>query len=706
MDVALPCHKISLLVQAELGGVPPPEKEQLNKHIHQYRVDKTIAFGHANRLMRCIIDCQILRKDSVSTRNALELGRSLAAHVWDNNASQLRQLDGLGEVSVRKLASRSINSIEALLNTEPSRIETVLGKNPPFGVQLLQQLESFPNLRVSIKETGREFKSGKAIIRCAVEIGFLNEKIPHFYKKRPVFVCCLTETADDQLVDFRKFKAERLQKQEVIPLTVELTKPTTHIKCFVMCDEVAGTSKSAELTISNIPPWVFRHKVDIVAGIAGRDHAPHPRNQRIVGWSDDFDNGGVDDNDLLALEGMQGSGEVVEDIDEILDRQLLPKNNSILPELSIPDHDTGSAAPRKSQLLQNGRWTCQHDCMEKGRRCKHKCCSEGVAKPKQRPRPERDSNGRHRERSQSKPFQPSVANAGGKPRQPVDRPTKQHFKPHKRPRDGGRDEPTGNQSSPKRFKLTNGSTQNLGGLRRRSTTLLSDHNGHRGLEYNHHDGQCPEDRECEEECQHTVSIGCNCPNRRSSSTEVEDTSGHDSTIPNAPDAVEKDVIRPMPMSDASYHPFLSSDWCTFEVVSPSMTTAKCHSRSAADQDTGVDKIPVQVTGEPERASVDRWTKMNAAGMASFSPEPKNLGDIAPVISNGAESGIGKELGIDAFTAIGMTSDQDGGGSTNVEVNHEEGSEVRATSYEENQRLKWKGIDKWLYDEVSAYVELI
>ncbi|KIV97544.1 hypothetical protein PV10_01283 [Exophiala mesophila] len=615
--------------------------------------------------MRCIIDCQILRRDSVSTRNALELGRSLAAHVWDNNASQLRQLDGLGEVSVRKLASRSINSIDALLNTEPSRIETILGKNPPFGLQLLKQLESFPNLRVSIKETGRELKRGKAIIRCAVEIGFLNEKIPHFHKKRPVFVCCLTETADDQLVDFRKFKAERLQEQERIPLTVELIKPTTHIKCFVMCDEVAGTSKSAELTISKIPLWVFRHKGDIVPGIAGRDSGPPSRNQRIAGWSDDFDNGGVDDNDLLALEGMQGSGEVVEDIDEILDRQLLPKNNSILPELSIPDHDTGSAAPRKPQLLQNGCWTCQHDCLGKGRRCKHKCCSEGVAKPKQRPRPETDSNGRHQERSQSKPSQPSVANAGGKPPQPVDRPTKQHFpafKPHKRPGGGGCDESTGNQSSPKRFKLTKGSTQNLGSLRRRSPTVLSDHDGQRGLGHNNHDGQCPEDLECEEECQHTESVGCHCPNRCSSSTEVEGTSGYNSTIPTAPDAV--------------------------------------------DQDAGVDKIPVQVIGEPEIASLDRWTGKNAACMASFSPEPKNFGNIAPVIFKGAESGIGKELGVDAFKAIGMTSEQDGGGSTNVEVNQEEVSEVRATSYEENQRLKWKGIDKWLYDEVSAYVELI
>lgn len=647
--------------------------------------------------MRCIIDCQILRKDSVSTRNALELGRSLAAHVWDNNASQLRQLDGLGEVSVRKLASRSINSIETLLNTEPSRIEIVLGKNPPFGLQLLKQLESFPNLRVSIKETGRELENGKAVIRFIVEIGFLNEKIPQFYKKRPVFVCCLTETADDEVIDFRKFKAARLQGQERIPLMFELIKPTTHIKCFVMCDEVAGTSKSAELSLSTIPGWVFPHSL----ASTGPGSGPPLRNQRTLGWTNDFDNGGVDDNDLLALEIMQRSAEVVEDIDEILERQLPLKKSVIQPHLSGFDPDTGSTVYRKPQQLENGRWACLHDCMKKGRRCKHKCCREGVAKPKQRSKPESDSHGKH----QSKLVKPSAANLGGTS---VGDPAMQQFsafKPRKWSVVQDHGELNMNQPMPKRLKVGKERPKDsLGDVRRCSSRTGLDPDDHLSSEPDNHDDRSPEDLECEEEGRYAGSIECNGSDRFSSSTQTEQVSGYSSTIPTTPDAVVDLVTEQT--SDTSNHLFLSSGRSTLEITAPSMTMTECQGRNAAMQDTQADISAVHVIGEPETAKLDRNIQKGAAWMVSFSEELKDLGGTASVVFNRAESGAGKELAVDAVMVTGITSGQGGQGPTNDDINREGASNVKATSYEEDQRVKWKGIDKWLYDEVNEYVELI
>lgn len=396
VDVAVQAHKVSLLIQAELGNVTIPDGTNYKKHHQSYRLDKSTVFMHANRFIRCIIDCQIHLKDAVSTRNALELGRSLAAHVWDNTASQLRQIEGLGEVSVRKLASASVNSIDTLMNTEPSRIELVLGRNPPFGRELLKKLEAFPNLRVSIKETGRELKRGKgATIRFLVEIGFLNETVPYQYKKKQVYVCFLAETSDGGLIDFRRFSAKNLQKGGEVFLSVELIKPTSYINCYVMCDEVAGTSKYAELRLKDIPASIYPRQQHSAGTNDGRP-SEDSRDQFSGAHGDDFDDGGIDDQDLLAMEVHDSGIEVVEDIDEILNDEDHKSRVQPPRRYSKPAHDTKHehdddddvSAYREPTRLPNGRWTCQHDCNERKKDCKHKCCREGVTRPKRRPKTE------------------------------------------------------------------------------------------------------------------------------------------------------------------------------------------------------------------------------------------------------------------------------------------------------------------------------
>lgn len=393
VDVALPAHKVSLLIQAELGNVAIPDGENYKKHHQQHRIDKLTVFAHAHRLIRCIIDCQIHLEDAISTRHALELGRSLAAHVWDNTASQLRQIDGLGEVAVRKLASATISSIDTLLNTEPARIELVLGKNPPFGYQLLKKLESFPNLRVSVKETGREIRVGKSVtIKFVAEIGFLNEVAPQFFKKRQIFVCFVAETSDGKLVDFRRFGAKNLQKGAEVFISLQLTKPTSHVNCYVMCDEVAGTSKYAELPLSNIPDTLYPS--------SRLRESTNDGTSQILGtftpWDEEFDDGGINDQDLLSIEADEAKIEIIEDIDDILDaddgkrhRKSWKRTPGTDAEAKHDhDEDADITVYREPTQLANGRWTCQHDCNERHKKCKHKCCREGVAKPRRRPKAE------------------------------------------------------------------------------------------------------------------------------------------------------------------------------------------------------------------------------------------------------------------------------------------------------------------------------
>lgn len=155
VDIALPAHKISLLIQAELGAIEFPVDDQFQKHKFAFQQDKNLVLSRVNRLIRCVIDCEIAREDSIAILNSLELARSFGAKVWDRSPLQMKQIEQVGVVAVRKLAAAGISGIEDLECTEAHRIEVILSKNPPFGMKLLARLKEFPKLRVAVKMVGK-----------------------------------------------------------------------------------------------------------------------------------------------------------------------------------------------------------------------------------------------------------------------------------------------------------------------------------------------------------------------------------------------------------------------------------------------------------------------------------------------------------------------------------------------------------------------
>jgi ATP-dependent DNA helicase HFM1/MER3 len=116
----------------------------------QYHADVALVFKHVQRLIRCIADCQISTGDSVALMNALLIQRSLHSRAWDDGPMHMRQIPSIGVVAVRKLVNAGIRTIEELEISEPHRIEMAIGRNPPFGRKVLEDVKRFPKLRVSV----------------------------------------------------------------------------------------------------------------------------------------------------------------------------------------------------------------------------------------------------------------------------------------------------------------------------------------------------------------------------------------------------------------------------------------------------------------------------------------------------------------------------------------------------------------------------
>ncbi|KAJ5971903.1 uncharacterized protein N7479_001821 [Penicillium vulpinum] len=416
VDLALPAHKISLLLQSELGAIEYPDNEQLQKHKFTFQQDKGLVFTHVNRLIRCLIDCQIAGGDSIATCNALELARSFGAKVWDHSPLQMKQIEQVGVVAVRKLAAAGITSIEGLEWAEAHQIEMVLSKNPPFGSKLLSRLKDFPKLRVSVNMLGREVKIDCVKIRFKVEVAFMNDKIPTFFQRRPVYVCCLIERSDGYMIDFRRTSASRLQEKLEINLTADLTNVDHVIVCHVMCDEIAGTARQAELR-PNLPSHLFATVRDKNANIQQIEpsnlpvrHIKGNLNHKVTSIKvkpqrerDNFEGNELQRDYFLVTNERRGKetestvtqqprlSDDFEDLDWFSIDESPPTPVKKVTKATSPREDDWAVNLDEPEdefepvRLANGKWACNHKCKDKTS-CKHFCCREGLEKPPKPPK--------------------------------------------------------------------------------------------------------------------------------------------------------------------------------------------------------------------------------------------------------------------------------------------------------------------------------
>lgn len=398
-------HKVSLIIQSVLGAVELPT-ENYSARI-EYSSAKVTIFHTVHRLIRCIIDCSLYLDDAVTARNALTLARSLGAQVWDDSPLHMKQLESVGLVAVRKLAVAGIKSIEDMENAEAHRLEHILSRNPPYGAQLHEKARAFPKLRVSLKTMGEPMiKKGECVtVNVKAEIGFLNERVPEIFQRKAVYVCFLAETSDGHRVHFARTSAKKLNKGQDILFRANLTTASQSIRGYIMCDEIAGTARHANLKpeIPGIafPPPKAAEPIDQqrsahVPNISKRRASAGKARADADDASDEF--GGLDDADLALAE--TGGFVDIDDIDDAGDAAGKPKH-----EKQKTAHNAQAPDDWDPQQLPNGKWACNHACKDKTA-CKHFCCREGLDK-KPKP-PKQKETKKHGAESKSDPKQTQI----------------------------------------------------------------------------------------------------------------------------------------------------------------------------------------------------------------------------------------------------------------------------------------------------------
>lgn len=421
VDLAMHAHKRSLLIQSELGGVDFPADEQHAKHKRTFQTEKSLMFCNVHRLIRCVVDIYVHLQDAVSARHALELARSLSAGVWDNSPFQMKQISQIGPVAIRKFALNGINSIEALETAEPHRIELLLSKNPPFGNKLLSNLRDFPKLRISIRKMDRVSPLPMAAersvdaeqdsrmtrpvsVKVKLECGFLNEKVPIYFNRKPVYVCLLTERSDGHLIDFRRIRyvgpqnnlasltpnsAKKLGNAQDVLISAEMTSHVQHITCYVMCEEIgmymlmkygqdpltdgdiAGTMRYAELR-PNLLEHLFPAAVIQPQQLQQQGKA---FGNSVTLLDDEFGVEDIDEQDMICagklLPSFCALSTSISDIPLVERQEFKDVETFVLGEFpkAINGRSNAEEGSEKTSWnlkpLENGRWDCNHKCKDK-----------------------------------------------------------------------------------------------------------------------------------------------------------------------------------------------------------------------------------------------------------------------------------------------------------------------------------------------------
>lgn len=262
--VAQPWHKVFLLVQIDLQGAGWPNKlsAQTRKLLLQ---DRGRLYLVLDRALRCLVDILGKWGDGRGVTVALDVLRSVKAGVWEGSERELLQIDGIGPVKMEKLVRAGIKNIGHLSNLEFYHIERLLSRNPPFGHQLLHQLQGFPALvlhfqlipngsllsppaarrrggpeveiRPGPSALGTDPRQGLHMAR--ITLAYRNQQLPRWNQKTP-WVTLVVEGDAGRLVWFWRGCIRRLTGQKELVVGMELRKGE-QLKVTLACEEIVGT---------------------------------------------------------------------------------------------------------------------------------------------------------------------------------------------------------------------------------------------------------------------------------------------------------------------------------------------------------------------------------------------------------------------------------------------------------------------------------
>ncbi|KAJ4393931.1 ATP-dependent DNA helicase MER3 [Gnomoniopsis smithogilvyi] len=254
--VSTVAHKISLLIQMELGRVELPTINGFERQ--RLRAETGRVLDLMNRLIRTVIECKGSDSDGPACWAALELARSMAAKAWEDKPMQLLQVPQLGPALMRKLVSHNIRTVSQLASSDPSDIERIASRNPPFGRKMADSIVCFPRLTIDtiVKDT-KVGPDGNPVVHVDGKLGFKNAR-GKWRGKMPIvtFLAVTTEGISSHFFRESLSAFDQNDSSHQIHFTWNPQNFQDTLICRFACEEIVGTAVSTKL-YHNLPASAF-----------------------------------------------------------------------------------------------------------------------------------------------------------------------------------------------------------------------------------------------------------------------------------------------------------------------------------------------------------------------------------------------------------------------------------------------------------------
>ncbi|PVV02639.1 hypothetical protein BB560_002905, partial [Smittium megazygosporum] len=195
--ILLQCHLLGIVIRGSVNAA------SLNRQLGKIN-------ENARRVCKGIVEYYIYQQDPVGIRNSLKIIRYLNAECFDNCSKTLRQVEKIGPQYASILMSRGITNINSFKKLNPGDIESFLNRNPPFGTQVINSLNSFPELEISVEVANHPNK------KCVIDVSI---NVPNFTKlsslcKKETWVSVLVSSSAGRFIRFARTHISKLSNKQ------------------------------------------------------------------------------------------------------------------------------------------------------------------------------------------------------------------------------------------------------------------------------------------------------------------------------------------------------------------------------------------------------------------------------------------------------------------------------------------------------------
>ena len=351
-----PWQKVFLLIQLKLDDVDVFNQGNFKKIISTVNQDINNIFKTTPRILSCLLDILVFRKDGISIANILILTRSFNGKAWDDSPMTMMQVETLGIASVKLLIKKNIKNLKQLRLLSVPQLEYYLGTKPGNGYKLKNKINKIPFVTLSAKiENFFTIKSGKVLVqlKISIECSKIAPEIKKYYNS---FIDMLVRNSNGDLCDYRKISTFKLFSKKTFTIKVKLKSQVEYYEIAVSLQKIAGSNEVTRLEIEC--PEEYKHLL--------------PESKLDQSFADFCldDSSSVSNNNYKKFDVVSMLNKSVEKRD--YNQKKSEVENSLMKNVS-KDFETSR------DQLNNGNYTCHHFCKNKGT-CRHLCCQEGIPK--------------------------------------------------------------------------------------------------------------------------------------------------------------------------------------------------------------------------------------------------------------------------------------------------------------------------------------